>query len=145
MLLVVAIVGMLLAVAAPNFVRFNARDRVATAGSDLQGALGLARQAALTRRVTYRVSVLSDPTRIAIERRDGESWVADPAEPLPVHTSVALETQFGGSPGNTDLLIDPQGMVRAEDAPAVFIFSNDHADTARVRMVRTGRIRLHVS
>jgi prepilin-type N-terminal cleavage/methylation domain-containing protein len=145
MMMVVAIAGMMLAVAAPNFVRFNARDRVATAGSDLQGVLGLARQAALSRRVTYRVTVLSDPTRIVVERRNGESWVADPAEPLPVHESVGLQTEFGGSPGNTDLLIDPQGMVRAEDAPAVFIFSNAHADTATVRMVRTGRIRLHVS
>jgi len=145
MMLVVAIAGMMMAVAAPNFVRFNARDRVATAGSDLQGALGLARQAALARRVSYRVTVLSDPTRIAIERRDGESWVADPAAPLPVHGSVALQTEFGGSPGNTDLVIDPQGMVRAEDAPAVFVFTNDHADTALVRMVRTGRIRLHVN
>lgn len=143
MMMVVAIAGMMLAAAAPNFVRFNARDRVATAASDLQGALGLARQAALARRVTYRVTVLSGPSRIAVERRDGESWVPDPPDPLPVHSSVTLQTEFGGSPGNTDLLIDPQGMVRAEDAPAVFVFSNAHADTATVRMVRTGRIRLH--
>ena len=143
MMVVVAIAGLLMAVAIPNFVRFNARDRVATAASDLKAALGLARQAALARRVSYRVTVLSGPTRIAIERRVGEDWVADPAQPLRPHPSVHLDSSFGADPNNTDLLIDPQGMVRSEDAPAAFVFSNDRSDTATVRMVRTGRIRAH--
>ena len=137
----VAIAGLLMAVAVPNFVRFNARDRVASAGSDLQAALTLARQEALARRVSYRVSVATGPTRIVIERKAGETWVADPAQPLEPHPSVQLQARFGTDPGNHDLLIDPQGMVRAEDAPAVFTFSNDRADTSTVRMVRTGRIR----
>jgi prepilin-type N-terminal cleavage/methylation domain-containing protein len=141
LMMVVVVAGMLMAVAVPNFVRFNARDRVASAASDLQAALTLARQEAVARRVSFRVTVATGPTRIVIERKAGETWVADPARPLEPHPSVLLRASFGADPGNHDLLIDPQGMLRAEDAPAVFTFSNDRADTATVRMVRTGRIR----
>ena len=141
LMMVVAVAGILLTVALPNFVRFTARDRVATAADDLGGALMLARQKALAHRVSYRVTVSSGPTRIVIERKAGANWVADPAAPLLLHDSVHLQARFGSDPHNSDLLIDPQGMLRTEDAPAVFAFSNDRADSATVRMVRTGRIR----
>jgi prepilin-type N-terminal cleavage/methylation domain-containing protein len=144
LMMVVVVMGMLMVIAVPNFVRFNARDRVATAANDLEAALTLARQEASARRVSYRVRVESGPTRIVIERKSGASWVADPAEPLSPHPTVQLVTRFGSDPGNHDLLIDPQGMVRSEDAPATFTFSNERADSATVRIVRTGRIRTRV-
>jgi Tfp pilus assembly protein FimT len=141
-MLVVAVAGLLMALAVPDFARFSARDRVVSAADELQAALLLARQKALARRVSYRLTLASGPTRLIIERKDGETWVPDPAAPLCPHPTVQVQAQFGNDPDNDDLVIDPQGMVRAEDAPAVVTFSNDRSDSATVRMVRTGRIRM---
>ncbi len=141
MMVVVAVMGMLLAVAIPNFTRYSARDRVVTAAADIQSGLTLARQKALARRVSYRVTLLSSPARVKIERHAGATWVPDPTEPIPIHDSVQATLSCAGDPGNTDLWIDPQGMVAEEDAPGLFTLCNDRADTSTVRMVRTGRVR----
>ena len=144
LMIVLTIAGILLTSAVPNFVRMNSRDRVETAAYDVHRALILARQKALAKRTSYRVSILEGGSAVRIERRDEGEWVRDPAADIVLHESVRLETSFGESAGNQHLVIEPQGTVLAEDAPAVFVFTNDRADSAEVRAVRTGRIRTRV-
>lgn len=142
LMVVLTIAGILLSMAVPNFVRLTSRDRVETAAYSVHRALILARQKALARRTSYRLLVLNGGGTVRIERKDpGGSWVPDPAEDISVSDLLVLETSFGGDPENTDMVIEPQGTVAAEDAPALFRFTNDRADTAWVRAVRTGRIR----
>ena len=144
LMVVLTIAGILLTMAVPNFTRLTSRDRVETAAYDVHRNLILARQKALARRTPYRVTVLSGGTAVRIERKESSNWVSDPAEDLVIHESVSLETTFGGNPSNLDLVIEPQGTLLAEDAPALFHFSNDRADSATVRAVRTGRIRTSI-
>ena len=55
-LVVIVIVGVLLALAAPSFVTFTASQRVKTASFELYAALAFARSEALKRRVTVTVA-----------------------------------------------------------------------------------------
>jgi len=144
LMVVLTIAGILLSMAVPNFVRFNSRDRVETAAYDVHRTLILARQKALARRTPYRVSVLDAGGTLRVERREAGVWVRDPAEDLVLTGNVHMNASFGENPGNEHLILEPQGTVLAEDAPAVFRFSNDQGDSAVVRAVRTGRIRTRV-
>ena len=141
LMVVLTIAAILLTVAVPNFLRMTSRDRVEVAARDLHQALVLARQKALAKRASYRLRVLDGGATLRIERREGLAWIPDPQEDLELSEQVQLATSFGGNPGNVDLLIEPQGTILSEDAPARFSFSNQRNDSATVRMVRTGRIR----
>ncbi|MCK4412422.1 MAG: prepilin-type N-terminal cleavage/methylation domain-containing protein [Candidatus Eisenbacteria sp.] len=141
LMVVLTVAGILLTVAVPNFLSLTSRDRVETAAYDVHHALVLARQKALAKRATYRLTILPGGTALRIERRQGTDWIADPSDDIVLHEQVQLASTFAGDPENTDLLIEPQGTIRAEDAPAEFFFTNQRADSATVRMVRTGRIR----
>ena len=143
LMVVITILGVVFAAAVPNFASFVARDRVDAAAQEVQSALALARQKALARRTHYRVSLSGTPVVMLVERQDTTAWVADPAHPLTLNANVQAEPLFGGDASNNDLLIDAQGMLLSEDAPAEIILFNDRADSMTVRMVRTGRIRIH--
>jgi prepilin-type N-terminal cleavage/methylation domain-containing protein len=144
LLVVITILGVVLAMAVPNFVRFVARDRVDAAAQEVQSALTLARQKALARRANYRITLAGTPVVLRVEREQAGEWIADPARPTTLDSELHAQTEFGGSPGNSDLIIGPQGMLLTADAPAEIILFNDRADTAVVRMVITGRIRSDV-
>ncbi|MFH1145244.1 MAG: prepilin-type N-terminal cleavage/methylation domain-containing protein [Candidatus Eisenbacteria bacterium] len=141
LMIVLTIAGILFTMAVPNFVRLTSRDRVESAAYDVHRTLILARQKALAGRTSYRITILPGGTSLRVERRVDGAWVPDPAEDILIHESVQLTTEFGGDPDNADMVIEPQGTVLAEDAPALFRFSNERADSALVRAVRTGRIR----
>jgi len=141
LMLVVGIAAILMGMAIPNFGRFVSRDRVQAAAQDIHSTLTLARQKALARRALYRVRVTADPPALQVERNVDGDWVPDPDEPLVLSETVHLETLFGGVSGNNALEINGQGLLAADDAPAVFTLYNDRADSVIVRMVRTGRIR----
>jgi prepilin-type N-terminal cleavage/methylation domain-containing protein len=144
LLVVITILGGVLAMAIPNFARFVARDRVDAAAQELQSTLTLARQKALARRANYRVTLTGTPVVVNVEREQAGAWIADPVRPLTLNAALRTQSEFGGSPGNTDLIIGPQGMLLIADAPAQITLFNDRGDTAVVRMVVTGRIRSDV-
>jgi type II secretion system protein H len=143
LMVVITILGIVFAAAVPNFARFVARDRVDAAAQEVQSALALARQKALARRTLYRVSLSGAPVVVLVERQDSTAWVPDPAHPLTLNANVQADALFGGDASNDEALIDAQGMLLSEDAPAEIILFNDRADSMTVRMVRTGRIRTH--
>jgi len=144
LLVVVALLGLVMAAAVPNFGRLVARDRVDAASQEVVSALILARQKALARRTDYRVTLAGSPAVISVARLTDDGWVDDPVRPLTLHPGIQATALFGGDAGNQELLIGPQGLLLAEDAPALITLTNDRADSAVVRMLRTGRVRADV-
>lgn len=145
LMVALVVAGIVLTVAVPNFLRMGRRDVVETAAYDLQRTISLARQKALAKRAQYRLTVNTGARNYYVERKQGGSWILDPPETFDWRSDVNLSLSVGGSPANTDVIIEPQGTVKGQDAPAYFTFTNAHGDTARVSFVRTGRIRVRVS
>lgn len=142
LMIVLVVMGIMLTVAVPNFARMGRRDKVESVAYDFHRALALARQKALAKRTQYKMTL--DPTghSFVVQRRDSGSWVNDPADPKTWDAEVALAAECGGSSSNLDILLEPQGTVAAADSPVRLTFTNAHGDTARVSLVRTGRIRV---
>lgn len=143
-MVVLVVIAIVLAIAIPNFVRISARDRVEAAAFDLERTVMLARQKAIAKRRPYRVSINTHDGSYYVERQEGLSWTRDPNETFLLHDSVALDVQMGSDPANSILLLEPQGTIPSDDAPAYFRFSNERGDSATVSIVRTGRIRTRV-
>jgi prepilin-type N-terminal cleavage/methylation domain-containing protein len=144
-MVVLAIVAIVLAIAVPNFVRFTARDKVEACAYDVERTLILARQKAVAKRRSYRVTFNVYDTSYYVERKEGVSWVRDPDETFSLHPSVQLGVVLGGNPANNVLVLEPQGTVASDDAPGRMTLFNDRADSATVSIVRTGRIRTRVN
>ncbi len=145
LMVVLTVMGILLGVAMPNFVRVGKRDTVETAAYDLERQLSLARQKAISRRAHYRLTIDAGARTFQVERREDGSWVLDPAETFSWSERVDALLSVGGSGGNVDIEIEPQGTVLATDAPALIRFANTCGDTATVSFVRTGRLRVRTS
>jgi Tfp pilus assembly protein FimT len=144
-MVVLTVMGILLGVAMPNFVRAGKRDTVQTAAYDMQCQLSLARQKAISRRTHYRLTIDTGARTFQVERREDGAWVLDPAETFSWSERVDALVDVGGSGGNLDIEIEPQGTVLATDAPAMIRFANSCGDTATVSFVRTGRLRVQTS
>lgn len=145
LMVVLTVMGILLGVAMPNFVRAGKRDTVETAAYDFQRQLSLARQKAISRRMQYRMTIDPATRTFQVQRRESGTWVADPIETFGWCDRVDALVEVGGSSGNLDIEIEPQGTVLADDAPAVIRFANSCGDTATVSFVRTGRLRVLTS
>ena len=145
LMVVLTVMGILLGVAMPNFLRAGKRDTVETAAYDMQRQLSLARQKAISRRAHYRMTIDPSARTFRVERREDGTWVLDPAETFSWCDRVDALLSVGGNGGNLDIEIEPQGTVLATDAPAVIRFANSCGDTATVSFVRTGRLRLLTS
>ena len=145
LMVVLTVMGILLAVAMPNFVRAGKRDTVETAAYDFQRQLSLARQKAISRRMHYRLTIDPSTRTFQVQRREDGTWVADPAETFSWCERVDALVDVGGNGGNLDIEIEPQGTVLATDAPALIRFANSCGDTAAVSFVRTGRLRVLTS
>jgi len=143
-MVVLVIIGIVLAISVPNFVRISARDRVEAAAYDLDRNLALARQKAVAKRRPYRLTANPYDRTYYVERQEGGSWVRDPLETFSVHPQIDFDIVLGGNPANRVLVFEPQGTIAADDAPGLFVFSGQEGDTARVTIVRTGRIRTRV-
>jgi prepilin-type N-terminal cleavage/methylation domain-containing protein len=142
LMVVLTVMGIILSVAMPNFVRIGRRDAVETAAYDLQRQISLARQKAVSRRARYRVSIDAGARTFTIDRRENGSWVPDPGETFTWCDRVDAVVSIGGTSANTDIELEPQGTVVATDAPAIIRFANAHGDTTTVSLVRTGRLRI---
>jgi len=145
MMVVLTVIGIVLGVAVPNFVRIGQRDSVETTAYDLQRQLSLARQKAVSRRAHYRVSIDTEARTFQVDRRENGTWIPDPAETFAWSERVDALLNIGGTSGNTDIEFEPRGTVVALDAPAIIRFVNAHGDTSSVSLVRTGRLRISTS
>jgi len=141
-MVVLTIIGIMLSMAVPNFVRIGRRDTVETAAYDLQRTLSLARQKAISRRADYRLTLDAGARTYQVERRVNGAWVPDPAETYSWSERVDALINVGGSSSNYDIELEPQGTVAAGDAPALIRFANAYGDTVTVSLVRTGRLRV---
>lgn len=144
MMIVLVIMGIVLSMAVPNFVRIGRRDAVETAAYDIQRVLSVTRQKALSKRANYKVVFDTANRRATVFRKSAGAWVSDTAEPVEWREDLTLSLSVGGSASNLDVVLEPQGTVASGDAPAEFTFSNAHGDSSRINMVRTGRIRIHL-
>jgi Tfp pilus assembly protein FimT len=141
-MIVLVIAGILLAVGMPNFLSTNRRNMVEATAYEVQSTLELTRRKALAQRRAYRVTLDTAAKSYIIERHQGGGWVPDGSGVHNWNTQVELLITAGGSFGNSDIIIEPRGTVRAEDAPAILTFTNAHGDTTLVSFVRTGRLRV---
>lgn len=142
LMVVLTIVGIMLAAAIPNFARVSNRDKVMEVACDIQRTLTLARQKALAKRAPYRVTIDPISRTFRVDRHQMGAWVGDPPEVFAWREEVDISMSVGGVAGNYDIEIEPQGTLRAQDAPALLTFTNCHGDTVVVNFVRTGRIRV---
>lgn len=145
LMVVLTVMGILLGVAMPNFLRAGKRDTVESAAFDMQRQLSLARQKAISRRAHYRLTIDTGARTYQVERREEGTWVPDPAETFCWSERVNALLDIGGNGGNLDIEIEPQGTLLAVDAPARIRFANTCGDTATVSFVRTGRLRVRTS
>ena len=140
-MVVVVMLGLLLAMAIPNFADSNRRRRTEAAAADLSTSLQLARQRTLARRTPFRVVLDPDNRTFWTERSETDSsWVRDPDEEHTLPRGVTWSPEAGGDASNTDVEFEGRGTIRAEDAPFTVIFTNAREDTFILSLVRTGRV-----
>ena len=142
LMIVLVVMGIMMTIAVPNFTRMGRRDKVESVAYDFHRAFALARQKALAKRTQYKVTLNPGGHSFVVQRRDSGSWVNDPADPKTWDAAVSLASECGGNASNVDIVLEPQGTVAAADSPVRLTFTNAHGDTARVSLVRTGRIRV---
>jgi Tfp pilus assembly protein FimT len=144
-MVVVVIVGIVLAVAAPDMGHRNEWNRLDGAARNLSTRLQTARALAVSHRVPYRLVL--DPTALTyvIEREDTDStWVRDPDEEYSVEGVEEMQVEIGDDPSAVTVNMEPRGTVSLEDLPAVIRFVGSRGDTAAVSLVRTGRVTVHM-
>ncbi|MBM3285842.1 MAG: hypothetical protein FJY88_00605 [Candidatus Eisenbacteria bacterium] len=140
-MVIVVVLGLLLAASIPDFADSNRRRRVEAATDQIATALQIARQRAIATRVPHRVVLDPENRAYWTERSQSDStWVMDPDEIRTLPTAVNWSSSAGGDPENLDIEFESRGTVLAEDAPFTAVFSNAHADTFAISLVRTGRL-----
>lgn len=143
-MVVVVIVGLLLAVAIPNFARSNRGRTVEAAANDMAARINLERQRAIATRIPHRLLLIPGSNCYRTERQENDStWVADGDSTYPISVQVIWEFAAGGDEQNVDIEFESRGTVREEDAPFSIKFSNADGDSASVSLVRTGRVTVH--
>ena len=141
-MMVLLMLGILMAVAIPNFVSHQNKGRSETAAEDLASRIRLTRQKAIARRAQYRLLLNPAAGEYQLQRRVGvNTWTDDPPEVFTLPTGVTFNVDLGGDPSNLDLVLDPQGTVNLADVPAT-IRLDGVEDTLSISVVRTGRIRV---
>ncbi len=140
-MVVVVLLGLLLAMAIPNFADSNRRRRTEGAANDLSTCLQLARQRTVASRIPFRVVLDPGARTFWTERSETDStWVRDPDEEHALPNGVTWTPEAGGDQGNVDIEFEGRGTIRAEDAPFTVVFTNAREDTFLLSLVRTGRV-----
>lgn len=140
-MVVVVLLGLLLAMAIPNFANSNRRRRTEAAATDLSTCLQIARSRTVATRVPFRVVLDPENGTFWTERSESDSsWVRDPDEEHELPRGVMWAPEAGGDPGNTDIEFEGRGTIQAEDAPFNVVFTNAREDTFILSLVRTGRV-----
>jgi type II secretion system protein H len=146
LMVVLVVLGIVLAAAVPNFTHRNSWARIEGAAREMSARMQTARSKAVAQRVPYRL-VLDryGPSYVFERRQDDSTWVRDPDRVFEVEGTAGMTTSLGGDPAANEIYFETRGTVRDEDSPAEVRFTNAGNDTATVRLVRTGRVTVHMS
>lgn len=140
-MVVVIVMGIVLAVAIPNFARTNRGRQVEAAANDLAARINLERQRTIATRVPHRLVLLPSDHAYRMERLENDStWIADGESLHVIPTHVSWWFEAGGDDSNEDIEFESRGTVTEEDAPFVITFADAQGDSATVSLVRTGRV-----
>jgi type II secretion system protein H len=140
-MVVVVIFGIIIAAATPDLGRRNEWNRLEGAARSLSTHLQTARALAVSHRVPYRVVLDPEAHSYAIERQDSDStWVREPDVEYAAEGIEGMQVEIGGASDAVELVMEPRGTVREEDAPATILFLGARGDSAVVSLVRTGRV-----
>ncbi|MBI5887249.1 MAG: GspH/FimT family pseudopilin [Deltaproteobacteria bacterium] len=106
LLLVIALIGVMVAIAVPSILRQIDHQRLVRSARDLFTEINAARTNAITRNVRYEIDVAG--TTYQLKYFDTASWVNEPG-----HTSVALQSNISiTSPaGAFQVVYNPNGTV----------------------------------
>lgn len=139
-MVVLVVLGILIATAVPSFTERNARSRTEGAARQLSARMQAARQAAVSKRVPYRMTFDLEDRSYYFERQEDDStWTMDPNETYSIEGVDGIETEIGGRAGETVVRFETRGTIDGNDAPALVTIVSAHGDTARLSVVRTGR------
>jgi type II secretion system protein H len=138
---VLAIFGIMLAVAVPSMTQGNSWRRLDGDGQDLASRAQMARQMAVLKRTPYRLTLDRLARTYTFERQvNSSTWVPDPNRVYSFEGATTVTSRIGGSTTATRIVFETQGTVTSSQAPAEIDLLNSHGDKAAVSLVRTGRI-----
>ena len=140
-LVVVAIVGILMAIALPNLARTNRGRRVEAAANAMAARINLERQRAVATRCPHRLVLMPGSNGYRTERMLNDStWTADGDSIYEIPEQVTWDFEAGNDPLNVDVEFESRGTIHVDDAPLVIRFSDAEGDSVRLTLVRTGRV-----
>ena len=141
MVVVLAIFGIMLAVAVPSMSRGNSWRRVDAAGRDLASRIQLAREMAVLRRAPYRMTLDRYGRSYYFERQENDStWARDPDQTYALEGVSEVASDIGGSSSDDQVVFETRGTIPEGDSPAEIHLLNEHGDDCAVLLVRTGRV-----
>jgi prepilin-type N-terminal cleavage/methylation domain-containing protein len=112
-LVVVIIVGILAAIAAPSWLAYATRQRVRAVETDLVQVLKLAQQDAISRRTQVTVEIIENPDGLPIASTDGFEERLGPNELQEGMIALDASAPLAAVPEDVDsVTFDYQGMVR---------------------------------
>ncbi len=140
LMVVVVVIGVLSAIALPNFVGRNARNRCEGAARDVSVRMQMARQKAVSSRMPHRmVFDVSERTYYFEKFETDSTWTQDPAEVYEIKGLGNFTTSVGGSSLDNEILFETRGTLATADSPVLFTFISTESDSASLSVVRTGR------
>jgi len=143
LMLVVAIIGIVMAAAVPNFSQRSAWYRMEGAGRSMASRMLWARQKAVATRTPYRLVLDREALEYHFERQTTDStWASDPDEVYALEGIDDFDADINGSVSDDDIIFETQGTVADEDVPTVMRIYSTSGDTCSLRLVRTGRVTL---
>jgi Tfp pilus assembly protein FimT len=140
-MVVLAIFGMVVAMAVPNIAQTNKRRRAEAAAREFAGKAMLARQRTVATRTPFRLVFDMEERACWMERQENDStWTVDPPDTVRFREDLGLRFSAGGDEDNAEIEFRGDGTIIAEDAPLLLTTSSCEAESFTVSMVRTGRL-----
>ena len=141
LMLVVAIIGIVMAAAAPSFSQRSAWYRMDGAARSLASRMLWARQKAVATRTPYRMTIDREAMTYYFERQDNDStWTPDPDDTYEMEGIADFEAEINGSTTNDDIQFQTQGTIDNDDVPTTMRIFSTQGDTCSLSVVRTGRV-----
>lgn len=131
-LIVVAIIGISMALAVPNYMQWNSKRQLREASTRIQSQLALARMAAMNRNTTVTVTVAMAGALVTLVTTDANSG----SQIFPSETMMPLVTNVVGGP--TSIQFSSQGVRLGGGAGAQFITIQNNAGTNHFIQVLPG-------
>ena len=142
LMVVLAVGSTIAALSYPEMTKMLRKARAVEAADRMESILRLAREKALSRRTSYRITLNPSASTYSVDFVDPSGdWAADFDSPIQMPAGIGFKADLGGGAGGPDLLLEPRGTVSFNDAPAKILVYNERGDSIQIEMVRTGRVR----